>query len=111
MVAHGVEQDSGADDVGLDENGGAEDGAIDVGFGGEMDDRIDGVVAKERIEEGAIGDVTLDELIGGMSRQGSQIGWIPRIGQGIENKDGIGGMVAGPMVAKVCADESGSSGD
>ena len=30
----------GADDIGLDEGGGAVDGAIDVGFGGKMDDGI-----------------------------------------------------------------------
>ena len=59
-VAGGLEQDVGPEDVGLDEGVGLVDRAIDVGLGGEVDDRVAAVDRpRDRV---AIGDVGLDEL-------------------------------------------------
>ena len=63
VAAGGFEQDVGAGDVGLDEVAGAVDGAVDVGFGGEMDDAGGLVLGKEGIHGGPIADVGVGEAI------------------------------------------------
>ena len=76
-----VEQDVGAENVGLDELGGAEDRAVDVGLRGEVDDRL---AAFGRGGDGlAVGDVALDELDVGSLEVRSVAG----VGQLVENDD------------------------
>ncbi len=76
VVAHGavrafprgagyIEEDVGAENVGAHEGFGAEDGAVDVAFGGEVDDGVDAVLGEEALDEGAVADVALDEDVAG----------------------------------------------
>ena len=57
-----LEQGKGSPHVGLDEGLRAEDRAIDVGLGGEVDDRVDVVIAEYAMDELTIANITLDQL-------------------------------------------------
>jgi hypothetical protein len=51
----------GADDVGLDEIFGAVDAAVDVRFGGKIDDGARLVFGQQAADQGEVADVALDE--------------------------------------------------
>jgi hypothetical protein len=58
-LASRFEQDPGAAHVGLDERARIENRPIDVGLGGEVDDRV--ARGDERFDDAGIRDVALDE--------------------------------------------------
>lgn len=62
-IAGHIEEGVGAHDIGAHEGFRTEDGAVDVAFGGEVDDGVDLVLGKEALDEGAVADVTLDKHI------------------------------------------------
>ena len=73
-VAGGLEQDEGAEDVGLDELAGGLDRAVDVGLGGEVDDRVAAVERRrDRVAVGDVGDDQLEALVV-EARRGSRAG-------------------------------------
>jgi len=59
----GFEENKGAGDVGVDKNLRIGDGTVDVGFGGEMDDKID--VLGGLIDDVAVTDVAFDKGVVG----------------------------------------------
>ena len=71
-----LEQRERADDVGVQEGGRPVDRAIDMAFGGQMDQPVRRKIAKRRGHSGAIGDIGVQEAIVRASlafRDGSQI--------------------------------------
>jgi hypothetical protein len=76
------QQDVGAHDIGMDKGGAVQDGAVDVGFGGEVDDGID--FLDEGSGEGLIGDIAFDEAIPGVGGYIPEIRQIAGIGEQIE---------------------------
>ena len=67
--AHGFEQAEGADDVGLDEVFRAVDAAVDVGFGGKIDDGAGLVLGKQLGDEVEVADVALDKDVARIALQ------------------------------------------
>jgi hypothetical protein len=61
VTTHFFQQVEGADDVGLDEIFRAVNGAVDVTFGGEVDDRARLVLRQQFADQFTIADVTLDK--------------------------------------------------
>jgi len=55
------EQRIGADHIGFHEDTGVEDGPIHVRFSCKIDDRIDFVLVEKLVQQGAIGDVSVDK--------------------------------------------------
>ncbi len=67
MFAGGVEQELGAEDIGIDEGTGPHvQAAVNVAFGGEVDQDVDGVVAEDLADITGGGDVSVDEGIAGV---------------------------------------------
>ena len=103
MFACVVEQDVGAENVGLDEFGGAEDRAVDVSLGREVENRC---AALGRAADGiAVGDVALDEL----DVRPFEIRSIARVGELVENDDLV--STGCESLRAVGADEAGSACD
>ena len=79
--ARPLEQGHRPEHVGVHELLRAEDRAVDVGLGGEVDDRV---AAVSRPRDGfGVGDVADDELCAGAV----EIGGVPRVGQLVEDDD------------------------
>ena len=107
--AEGVEQRLGAEDVGADEGGGIEDGAVDVAFGGEVDDGIR--FGDEGSDGGGVADVAVDEAV---ARVGSEVGEIlsvAGVGQSIKVGDAPVGALAQDEAHEVGADEAAAASD
>ena len=107
-----VEQDMDADDPGREERLRIEDRAIDVRFGGEVDDPVDR--RDERRDDGRIGDVAAHEAeTGGHLRivaDRGEVGLVAGIGQLVEDRD-PGPVAAGQDIADVARpDEPGAAG-
>ena len=73
-AAGGLQQVVRADDVGVDEGAGADDRAVDVGLGREMHDRVDLLLAQQRLDRLPIDDIAFDESILLVARNGLA-GW------------------------------------
>ncbi len=108
--AHGFEQAEGADDVGLDEVFRAMDAAIDVGFGGEVDDGAGLVFGEQFGDQVEVFDVAFDEDVARIALQRGQVLQVAGVGEGIEVEDRLAGTRY-PVQDKVCADEAGATGD
>jgi len=55
------EQSVGANHIGFHEDTGVEDGPIHVRFSCKIDDRIDFVLAEKPVQQGAVGDVSINK--------------------------------------------------
>ena len=86
MRERGLEQDIGADDIGVDEFGGAVDRSVDVTFGREMHHRI-GIEARKNLSDSqTIADIGAAELIARMALHRSKRGEIAGIGQLVDDQ-------------------------
>ena len=85
----GLEQDVDPDDAGREERLRIEDGAIDVRFGGEVEDRVG--IRDERRHDRRVGDVAAHEGEAcrhlGVVADGGQVGLVAGIGQLVEDGD------------------------
>jgi len=118
-----IEEGVGAHDVGAHEGFRAEDGAVDVALGGEVDDRVDLVLGKEALDEGAVADVTLDKHIAALGAgffrrlpiarlDVGEVFEVARVGEGVEIDDAPRKIWAPEEpVDEVRADEAGAAGD
>ena len=78
--ADSFEQAEGADDVGLDEVFRAVNAAVDVRFGGKIDDGARLVLGKQPGDEIEVADVALDEEVARVAIQGGEVFEIAGIG-------------------------------
>ena len=89
MAAGGVEQDAGADDVGVDEILRGIDAAIDVRFGGEIDHGEELLLVQEGVHLVGVRDVGLEKLVAlaVFLDHAVEIGEISGVGEGIDIGD------------------------
>src|SRR5262249_14108778 len=78
----GVEQHLSAKNVGADERSGIVDAAIDVRFGGEVDDAV-GIFGGSP-DHVAVGNAAVDEAVARVPLQVAQVGQVARVGQAIK---------------------------
>ena len=97
-------------DVGADELLGAEDGAVNMAFGGEVNDGGGLMLAKKLGDQFAVVDVAVDEFIAADGRDRRQVGGISGVSEAVEVDD-RGGLLRQPLQNEVGADESGAAGD
>jgi hypothetical protein len=108
--ADSFEQAEGADDVGLDEVFRAMDAAVDVRFGGEINDGARLVLGEQPGDKIEIADVALDEEVARVAAQGCEVLEIAGVGEHVEDEDGFIGL--GQRVEdEVAADEASTAGD
>ena len=102
-AAHLLEQHLRAEELGPPEVGRAEDRAVDVGLGGEVDDRVAAVGCLG--DRGRVADVARDELDPGAV----EVRRVARVGQLVEHAH----VVARGLepLGEVGADEAGPAGD
>src|SRR5690348_15103097 len=103
MLARVVEQDVGAEDVGLDELGGAEDRAVDMRLGREVNDRS--ATLGRGGDGGEIGNVGLEKL----DVRAVEVGPVARVGELVEDDDLVASC--GEPLCEVRPDEAGAAGD
>ena len=102
-----------ADDTGREERLRIEDRAIDVRFGGEVEDGVG--VGDERRDDRRVGDVAADECVAGrhlgVVADGGEVRLVAGVGQLVEDRD-PGPVPAGQHVADVARpDEPGAARD
>ncbi|MNP12715.1 hypothetical protein D3C76_1049640 [compost metagenome] len=108
--AGAFQQAVGADDVGLDEFSRAIDGAIDMGFGGQVHDRM-GLEARQcGTDRLAFGDIGLEELVARVAGCRCQGFEVAGVGQFVEVENLMLGVVQ-QMANERRANEAGSAGD
>ena len=106
----GFEQAEGADDVGLDEVFRAVDAAVDVRFGGKIDDGAGLVLGEQFGDEVEIADVALDEDVARIALQSGEVLEVAGVGQRIEVDDRFI-RLRQPVEDEIAADEAGAAGD
>ena len=87
--AHGFEQAEGADDVGLDEVFRAVDAAVNVRFGGKIDDGAGLMLGKQLGDKVEVADVALDEEVARVAAQRCEVLEVAGVGQRVEVDDGL----------------------
>ena len=107
---HCFKQAEGTDDVGLDEVFRAVDAAVDVRFGGKIDNGAGLVLGEQFGDEVEVADVTLDEGVARVSLERGEVFEVAGVGQRIEVDDGLVGM-GQPVEDEVAADEAGAACD
>ncbi len=107
---HRFEQAEGADDVGLDEVFRAMDAAVNVRFGGKIDDGAGLVLGKQFGDEVEIADLALDEDVARIASQCGEVFEIAGVSQRIEVDDRFI-RLRQPVEDKIAADEAGAAGD
>ena len=85
--ADGFEQAEGADDVGLDKVFRAMDAAVNVRFGGKIDDGAGLVLGEQFGDEVEIADVTLDEEVARVTLQSGEVLEVAGVSQRVEVDD------------------------
>ena len=108
MGAYGFEQLEGADDVGLDEFAGAVDRAVDVRFGGEIDDGARLVLGEQAADKVKVADVALDEGVARVTVQANEVLAVAGVGELVEGDDGLVGL-SQPVEDEIAADETGAA--
>ena len=105
-----VEQDVGAQDIGLDERRGAVDRAVDVALGGEMQHGVGLDLVEDLVDRGAVADVDLEM---GVPVAGARLGQRLQIA-GVGELVDVGDMpvgVADDVADDRRADEPRAAGD
>ncbi len=113
MAAGGVEEDAGADDVGVDEILGGIDAAIHVGFGGEIDDGEEVMLGHQLVHEVGVGDIGVEELVAlaVLGGQAGDVGDVAGVGEGVDVRDELGVVMLEDVADEVAADEAAAAGD
>ena len=60
-----------------------------MALGGEVDDRVEGVLAEQASQQVALADIAVNGMIAGRAVEPGQIGGVAGIGQRVENDDRI----------------------
>ena len=86
------------------------DAAVDVRFGGKIDDGAGLVLGKQFGDEVEVADVALDENVAGIATQAGEILEVAGVGQRVEVDDRLVGLRQ-PVEDEIAADETGTAGD
>ena len=108
--ADGFEEAEGADDVGLDKVFRAVDAAVDVRFGGKVDDGARLVLGEQPGDEVEVADVALDEAVALVAAQGCEVLEIAGIRERVQVDDGFIGLRQ-PVEDEVAADKTCCTSD
>lgn len=111
VLAAGIHQDAGADDVGLEEDGRVHDGTVDVAFRGEVDDVVEMLLLEELVDRLAVADVRVDEAEIGFVENRFEGLHVAGIGQGIEADVSVLRISLDHGQQEVATDETGTAGD
>ena len=79
-----LEEDEGADDIGLDKGSGAVDGAVDVTLGGKVDDGPRPVLPQEGRDELPVTYITLDKGVAFVAAEAGQALEVAGVGEEVE---------------------------
>ena len=105
-VAGGLEQDEGAEDVGLDELAGGLDRAVDVRLGGEVDERVAALDRRGRPPRGR-----RCRLRPARSPRALEVLGPAGVGELVEHADLVAGVLLEPVADVGGADEAGAARD
>ena len=117
VVAGGFEEVKGSQDVGFQKLARGVDGAVDMGFGGEVEDGV-GPMGGEKVgEKGGVLNVALLEVVAGVGGGFGEVFRASGVGEEVEI-DNFGGAFSlefgggvEEVVDEVGADEAGPAGD
>jgi len=109
VCAHGFEQAEGADDVGLDEVFGAVDGAVHMTFSREVQHGAGAVLGQQGIDQGAVAQVALHEVVARVALQAGEVFQIACVGEFVEVDHGLVRLCQ-PVEHEVGANEAGAAG-
>ena len=107
----GIEQGDRAYHIGLNEFHGVGDGAVHMAFGSQVQNPVEAVLVKQASDELCIADIPLDQGPIANTLAGSQVGWIARIGQFVQDHNAVLGIMLHPVFHQVGTNKTGSSGD
>ena len=111
VLAAGIHQDGGADDIGLEEDGGVLDAAVHMAFGREVHNDVGLFLLKNAVDGLAVADVGFAEAEIVLLKDGSQGRKIARIGQLVDADDAVLGVVTHQVKNEVAADKAGTAGN
>ena len=113
MPPRAIEQHARADDVRVNEVLRRIDAAVDMRFGGEIDDRIERVLRHERVDLLGVGDVGLEKLVALAVLLGDavEIRQIAGVGQNIHIADRSRLVMLQNIANKVAPDEPTATGN
>ena len=110
VAAGGFQQAVGADDIGLDKIRRAVDRTVDVGFGGQVHDRV-GLEAREHgADGGLVDDIGLDELIAAVGRDAGQRFQIAGVGEFVQVEHFVLGVL-NQVTDQSRTDKTGAAGN
>ena len=112
MSPGAIEQHARANDIGVDEILRRINAAIDVRLGGEVHNRIKGVLAHERIHLVGIGNIGLEKLVtfAVLLRHSVEVGEVAGVSQDIHVADQCRIVMLQNVANKVAPDESTATG-
>ena len=109
QLLHRLEQREHAEDVGPEKRVGLHQRAVDVRFGGEVDDGVD--PPDDVAHDLRVADVALHERVPRIVGEVGQVRRVPGVRQLVEIDDAVGGVRREDVADEVGADESASAGD
>lgn len=109
VLAAGVHQNAGAQDIGFQEDAGIFDGTVHVAFRREVDDHIGMLLFKQLLNKAAISDVTADKAEIGRLHNRLQGGQIPGVGQLVQTDDTLLRVMVQLVKDEIAADKTGAA--
>ena len=110
MPAALLQQDLRPQHIGAHKDLRSGNGAVNMGFGGKMDDRIDCPFLQDGRHQRGIADVTLDKAVVGIVFDRGQVLQVAGIGQAIQVGHVAAGIGGNKGMDKIGADETSASG-
>ena len=107
-----IEQHAGADNIGVDEIQRRINAAIDVRFGGEIDDRVKLMLGHERVHLISVGDIGFEKLVtlAMFFDYAVKIGEITRVSEHVDVGHGRGLVMLQNIPNKIAPDEAAATG-
>ena len=106
-----VQQQGGAEDIGGHKVIGLGDGAVDMGFGGQVENAGDLVFGADLCEDFRITNVTFDKMAARVLLGKSEIGAVAGVGQLIEDHETFEVLFLEKMASKAGANEAGPASE
>ena len=110
VAAGGFQQAVGADDIGLDKIRRAVNRTVDVGFGGQMHDRLRLEAREHCADGGLVDDIGLYELIAAIGRDTGQRFQIAGVGEFVQVEHFVLGVL-NQMTYQSRTDKTGATGN
>jgi hypothetical protein len=109
VAAQGFEEIQGADDIRLNGVGGVADGAVDVRFGGKMDDDVGAVSLPDLADGRGVAQVSLFKDVVGEICDVGHAGGHPGVGERVEVDEPDRGMTGSKPNQEVGTDKAAAS--